>query len=162
MSVHDYDGKTGVARQGDVLIYRLPDTIKVNPVSEIEPKDGRLVVLEGEMTGHHHSIDVMDRVQASQPVKTDRAVEELLAGAQNVKAAVVRMFKDPGVTEQLMKAKVITRTDLYIGTLTVEGGGDVGVVLGHQEHDAIRLKAGNYYIGRQIESAGAEERVVQD
>lgn len=171
MSVHDYSGKNGVARQGDVVIFKLPDTIKVNKVSEIEPKDGRLIVLEGEMTGHHHSIPVLDRPMGGgtavaeetiNPIKTDRVVENLFAGASNITAAVARMFKDPGVTEQLQKAKVLNRTDLYIGTLVIEGGGDVGVILGHQEHDGIRLTQGNYYIGRQVESAGAEERVVQD
>jgi hypothetical protein len=36
------------------------------------------------------------------------------------------------------------------------------VVLSHEEHDGIRLPIGRYLIGRQIESAGADEHLVAD
>lgn len=55
--------------------------------------------------------------------------------------------------------KWLLRTDLMIGFLKVEGG---PVNLKHPEHDTIKLPAGTYYIGRQVESAGAEERQVAD
>mgnify|MGYP003334211480 CR=1 FL=1 len=160
--IHEYNGNVGVARQGDVLIFKLPDSIKVNKTGEISPRDGKLILLEGEMTGHHHSVDVMDRPIAALAQKTNKMVEDLLNKASNVTAAVVKMYSDKGVVDQLVAKKILTRTDLYIGTMVVEGGGDVGVVVQHQEHDGIRLKEGCYYVGRQIESAGAEERLVRD
>ena len=53
----------------------------------------------------------------------------------------------------------LVRKDLVIGFLIVSGG---PVVLRHPEHDAIRLPTCTFYVGRQIESAGAAERVVSD
>ena len=162
---HEYNGK-GVARQGDVLIFKLPENIEVAEVNEISPSNGKLVLLEGEMTGHHHAVDVLDRPafrdEPAVPRKTNKTIEDMLANAASVSAPVVRMFADSNVPEQLVKANILSRTDLYIGTLTVEGGGDLGILVTHDEHDGIRLKAGKYYIGRQVESAGAEERMVQD
>ena len=41
------------AAQGDILFVRvkeMPDGLK-----EVEPRNGRLIVAEGEATGHHHS-----------------------------------------------------------------------------------------------------------
>lgn len=163
--VRNYTGNNGVARQGDVLIFKLPKSIKLNRVNEVSPTSGRLVLLEGEMTGHHHSIDLLEHPSARSenvPIKTSKIVEDMLYNAANVVAAEARLYKDDGVTKQLVDARILTRTDLYIGTLEVTGGGEVGVVLVHQEHTGIRLTEGCYYIGRQIESAGAEERIVAD
>lgn len=161
----EYTGNNGVARQGDVLIFKLPKNIELNRVNEITPRSGKLILLEGEMTGHHHSIDVLERPTSKDvvvPIKTSRTVEDMLSKASNVTPAVTNFYKDDGVTKQLVDAGILTRTDLYIGTLEVSGGGDIGVVLKHQEHAGIRLTEGCYYVGRQIESAGAEERVVAD
>ena len=47
------------------------------------------------------------------------------------------------------------------GLLVAETPG-APVELRHEEHDGIRIPVGNYLIGRQVESAGAEERVVAD
>lgn len=175
MKIKDYEDYAGCAPQGDLLIYRLPDDIKVGRKNSIEPKNGKFVLLEGEMTGHHHSVDVMDRPMASlnslaeaveqtkgRPKKTSKTVEDMFAAAADVQAPVVGFYKDDGVVQELVKRKILTNPELYIGTLTVEGGGDVGVVARHQEHDGIRLKQGNYYVGRQVESVGTELRKVQD
>jgi len=194
MKTFDFTADMSVARQGDVLIFRLPTDIKVDKNTEISPgADGKLILLEGEMTGHHHAINVLEpptafgsaameamgNAEATHNMvvdalggsskalkkatrKTNKMVEDLMGKAANVTAPLVRMFSDKGVVEELVRRKIMTRTDLYVGTVCVEGGGDVGVVLGHQEHDGIRLSCGNYYVGRQIESAGAEERKVRD
>lgn len=168
--IHEYRGTNGVARQGDVLIYKLPKEVTINRTQEILPKNGKLVLLEGEMTGHHHAINVMDRPEPRvafgempvKPVKTSKAVEDIFAKAMDVGPATAKMYNDKTTCEQLMKLGVLTRSDLYIGTLEIVGGGDVGMIVTHDEHDGIRLLAGTYYIGRQVESAGAEERRVSD
>lgn len=157
----EYKDFNGVARQGDVLIFRLPKSITVSEVNEMSPTNGRLIVLEGEMTGHHHAIDVMDR-PTHIPMKPSKTVEDIFFKAQNVTGAVVKMYNDRGVVDQLVAQKILNRSDLFIGVLSIKNGGDVGCLLKHDEHDAIRLTEGCYYVGRQIESAGAEERVVRD
>lgn len=159
--IKDYSGK-GVARQGDVILFRLPDSIKVNQKNEISPINGRIILLEGEMTGHHHAIDMLDRPAGFEPKKTNKAVEDMLSKASAVTKATARFFNDTETIQVLVNKQILTRTDLAIGILSVEGGGDVGVVLKHEEHDGIRLKAGNYYVGRQVESVGAEQRMVRD
>jgi hypothetical protein len=160
--IKDYNGK-GVARQGDVILFRLPESIKVNQKNEISPVNGRIILLEGEMTGHHHAID-MDRPAGFEPipVKTSKAVEDMLSKAFGVTKATARFYNDTETVQVLVNKQILTRTDLAIGILSVEGGGDVGVVLKHEEHDGIRLLAGNYYVGRQVESVGAEQRMVRD
>jgi len=165
MKVFDFTNDMKVARQGDVILYRLPEDMKIGRGREISPDQfGKLVLLEGEMTGHHHHIDLLDRpaAPAKPTAKTSKAVEDMLNKASNVAPPVVKFYSDTDTVNDLVKRKVLTRTDLAIGFLSVSGGGDVGVVLKHQEHDGIRLTAGNYYVGRQIESAGAEERLVRD
>ena len=42
-------------RQGDVLITRV-DEVKVKPKDKVKSKHGRLILAEGEATGHHHSV----------------------------------------------------------------------------------------------------------
>ena len=76
--------------------------------------------------------------------------------------AFLREFKLPGIELRSFNGRAfkdLTRADLAVAVLIVENG---PMVVSHQEHDGIRLPAGNYLIGRQIESAGAEERVVED
>lgn len=165
--VREFKGQ--IARQGDVLILRLPEHYTVSDENEISPSQGKLVLLEGEMTGHHHAIDVMNctlstssKEKTIKPKKTNKIVEDLLYKAGNVTEVVTKLFRDENVVKKLVEDKILTRSDLYVGTLVVQGGGDVGVLLKHQEHAPIRLTQGNYYIGRQIENAGAEERYVRD
>lgn len=176
--VLDFDATKGVARQGDVIIFKLPQDINIDKFLEISPVNNRLILLEGEMTGHHHAIDLMerfgpgtDRVNTADrgPFhrntglrKTSKTVEDMLSKASETTKAVVKMYSDTNVAKQLLDKNILTRIDLYVGTLVIEGGGDVGVVLGHEEHASIRLTEGCYYVGRQIESAGAEERIVRD
>lgn len=46
-------------RQGDVLISRA--TIPTN-TTEVKPRNGRLILAEGEVTGHHHSIPAINAI----------------------------------------------------------------------------------------------------
>jgi hypothetical protein len=167
MEIRDFDPKSGQAFQGDVAIVALPAGLKFSTADEFKPVNGNLVVQEGELTGHHHHIPVARNFHqqaqvAGDPVMNfrDTRLAKALGGkAKKIAEGIARMFRDQSVADQLVRAKVLTRTDLMIGVLSVEGA---PVTLKHQEHDAIRIPVGSYYVGRQVESAGAEERVVRD
>lgn len=153
--VKDYDPSKGQAFQGDVCIFRVPPKIaaKLNRADEIAPIAGRLILQEGEFSGHHHVIKL------PQPAMYhDGALTRELTIASAPKATA-RMFRDSVAADALIGDGILTRADLCVGFLEIENG---PVTVTHQEHDGIRLPSGIYYVGRQIESAGAEERVVRD
>lgn len=161
-TIHDYDPAKGMAFQGDVSIIPIPKGIKIDRSDEIAPVNGRLILQEGEVTGHHHAIALLDRsADAVAPVKTSKVVQDLIADAQAGKIAVpmARLYRDPAAVDAMRQAGIITRVDLAVAILIVETG---PMCLSHEEHDTIRIPPGEYLIGRQIESAGAEERVVAD
>jgi hypothetical protein len=169
MHIHDFDPAQGQAFQGDVSIIPIPADIKIGTANEMRPVDGKLILQEGEMTGHHHHIAVIDRapaaaVRAEAPAsrkRTTKAVEDLIGDASAGRIAVptARLYRDPSVAAEMQRRGILTRADLAVGCLIVEHG---PMVVSHQEHDGIRLPVGKYLIGRQVESAGAEERVVAD
>lgn len=174
----DFDSSKRGAFQGDLVIFRLSEAeaqqLNGRVIKHSESGDIRL--LEGEMTGHHHTIlsrtmnpqPVMfrDDALAAQLMSTDRISSGLAgnrgegfvdgaAGFLGSRGTAV-LFDDRDLALSLTWLR---RSDLTIGFLRVEDG---PVLLSHPEHDAIRLPAGTYYVGRQVESAGAEERVVAD
>jgi hypothetical protein len=159
MKIRDYDPANGMAFQGDVSIIPVPADIAVNRANEVAPVGARLILQEGEVTGHHHAIALAER-----PATFDEptlVVERLISDALANKIAVpsARLFRDPSVGEVMLKRSLITRTDLVVGVLVIETG---PMCLLHDEHDGIRIPPGAYLIGRQVESAGAEERRVAD
>lgn len=174
MNIRDYDPAAGQAFQGDVAIIPIPTGITIATDDEIKPAAGRLILQHGEVTGHHHSISIdpkPGRARAFRP-ETPTAVADPFAGASpelakrlrsqaraERKTGIARMYRDLGAAQSMAAVGLLARTDLCVGFLLVEGG---PVVVTHQEHDGIRLPAGRYYIGRQVESVGAEERQVQD
>jgi hypothetical protein len=177
--------------QGDVWLMHLdPKAVKITKEEEIRPVDGKLILLEGEMTGHHHHLqvggaDVMDRpasgdssavsAKMAEDMKamfndsadvdtstvkgmfTDKALASKFSGSTD--APVARMFKSPKTAQELVSKGILTRADLTIGLLEIEGG-PMKVV--HQEHSPITLPPGSYIVGRQIESVAGEERRVAD
>jgi hypothetical protein len=168
MRVHDYDPKQGQAFQGDVSIVPIPDGIQISTVDEIKPIDGRLILQEGEVSGHHHAIELRQKKFQSQPRETgdpllatrDPKLVKVLGGMPRARAAgVARMYRDAGVPNEMVRRKILTRADLAIACLVIEGG---PMTVTHEEHDGIRLAPGRYLVGRQVESAGAEERIVAD
>lgn len=164
MNIRNFDPAKGQAFQGDITIIPMPAGVKIATVDEIKPIDGRLIIQEGEASGHHHAIDLprtrsfRPPVEVSDPVLhvRDTRLRKALGGSTT---GAARLWRDPAAVEALRGAGTLTRIDLAIGCLVVEGG---PVVIGHEEHDGIRVPAGNYYLGRQVESAGAEERFVLD
>lgn len=159
MKIHDYDPTKGGAFQGDLCLWPLSasEAKKLNGVALKAPQRGSIRLLEGEVTGHHHEI-VLDRTVDDEPSAEAVAVTALAIA--KAKAAASRgtatLYQDEALARSL---PWLHRRDLIIGFLVVSGG---PVVLRHPEHDAIRLPVGTFYVGRQIESAGAAERVVAD
>lgn len=165
--IHDYDPSEGQAYQGDVAIVPVPDHIKIDMADEMQPRDGRLILAEGEVTGHHHAIRLDDGRSANFHQIVRASVDPLDGMSPGLKrkfapkarAGVARMYRDANAIREMVSAGILERTDFCIGFLNVEGA---PVVLRHDEHDGIRIPEGRYYIGRQIESVGAEERRVED
>jgi hypothetical protein len=167
MKIRDYDPSKGCAFQGDVSIVPMPAHIKISTIDQIAPVDGRLILQEGEVSGHHHAINLRKRNFQSQPRETgdplmatrDPKLRKALGGASKKTDATARMYRDPAAANAMVTAGIMTRADLAIACLVIEGD---NVVISHEEHDGIRVPPGNYLIGRQVESAGADERIVAD
>lgn len=170
MQVRDWNPKDGMAFQGDVALVSVPDDIEVNTLDEIAPIDGRLILQEGEITGHHHAITLDPSFGRERHFrKPDVTVADPLAGASPAlrkrlsggtkPAASVHMYRDAAAARAMVRAGILERADLAVGFLVVEG---VPVTVQHEEHDAIRVPAGRFYVGRQVESVGAGERRVAD
>lgn len=157
----------GQAFQGDIYFMPVPAGIPIATADEIKPRDNLLIIQEGEVTGHHHAIDLLAapaRKRAFRPaVKVvadpllatrDTRLRRALGGAK----PGARLYRDPTAAQTLVRAGLLTRTDIMVGFLIA----DRPVVVRHDEHDGIALPAGRYFVGRQIESVGAEARIVQD
>lgn len=155
MQIRDYDPAKGMAFQGDVSIVPVPAGWTVSEADEIKPRDGRLVLQEGEVTGHHHAVYFRDDGLA----RSDEAAALTANAIAAATAHPARMFRDPALARRMVSDGPLTRADLIVGFLRVDRG---PVMVRHEEHDGIRLPVGLYCIGRQVESAGAEERVVRD
>lgn len=159
-TIRDYpETAHGQAFQGDVLIARLPVRYAdhLDKSEPVPPVAGRLILQEGEVTGHHHAIRLPGMPQVA--MFRDDALTRDLAASAPVSIGTAVMHRDRALSDRLVRDGILTRSDLVVGFLTVEGG---PMTVTHEEHDGIRLPPGLYLIGRQIESAGAEERMVQD
>lgn len=161
MHIHDFDPKHRGAAQGDLYLFRLTEAeakrLAGTPIKTAQR--GTIRLLEGEVSGHHHEI-VMDRAPADHDDASAEAIAVAALAIAKARSTANRgtatLYQDDALAASLEWLK---RRDLIIGFLLVERG---PVVLRHPEHDAIRLPDGVFYVGRQIESAGAVERVVAD
>jgi hypothetical protein len=164
-TIRDFDPSKGCAFQGDISIVPVPAKFSLSKAHEIDPKGAMLVLAEGEGFGNFHAL-VLER-----PVKTSKAVEGLIADALARKIAVptARLFQDDALLSKMINKGPLTdgARRLSVGFLCVEHGPMViqhikadGAPTG--EHDGIRIPERVYWIGRQVESVGAEERVVSD
>ena len=178
-NIREWNPAEGMAFQGDVSLIPLAAGIVIDMSDEIAPVDCRLILQEGEVTGHHHAITLPRRGALENiNVEVERLMSDALAGKIALPSA--RMFRDPKVAAEMQRRGILTRTDLIVGVLIIEMG---PMALTHEEHDAIRNPAGTgrtvhpdlsvwgggysyqegrYLVGRQVESAGAEERKVRD
>jgi hypothetical protein len=147
------DKTKGCARQGDVLIWPLPEGFTVSRTEEIAAQNGRIVLLHGEATGHHHSIGV------KLPMPTMFRDDGAGAGAVDVGVGTATLYADAVLLRALVAAGQLVTTDLCVGFLIVA---DASVIVEHQEHDAISIPPGAYYVGRQREFRGEAFSYVQD
>lgn len=161
MTIRDFDpGKPGQCYQGDVSITPVPAGWSLDMSDEVKPVDGRLILQEGEITGHHHAVHFRDDglARAAEASASEAAAAAIAKARTPVGTA--RLFRDPSLAARMAGPEgPNTAADLTVGFLLVEGS---PVVVRHEEHDGIRLPPGLYEIGRQVESAGAEERRVAD
>jgi hypothetical protein len=152
--------------QGDLLLTNLRHPVFGTRWKDATPKgqtlrtaEGLVRLLEGEVTGHHHEI-----VFGSKNINwfRDDAMAHDLAIAAPVTIGTAVLVMDNDLMNNIISSDHFDprRTpQLIIGFLEVTGG---PVELAHPEHDTWRIPQGLYYVGRQIESAGADERAVQD
>lgn len=165
MTIRDWNPADGQAFQGDIVIMAVPDDIVIDTSDEIVPRDGRLIIQEGELSGHHHAIAVRNfragGVHVGDPstATRDTKLRKALGGRTKPTEGTARFYRDPAAVQNMVQAGLLTRADLAIGILVVELG---PVVIQHEEHDGICEPIGRYYLGRQVESVGAEQRVVVD
>jgi hypothetical protein len=165
MKIRDYDPAHGQAFQGDISIIPVPKDITISTSREIAPVEGRLILQEGEISGHHHAIHLRQKnfhaqaEVAGDPLMATRDPKLKKALGGMARQGTARMFHDDKAVGEMVRRKILTRADLAVGLLVIEGG---PMSVTHEEHDGIRLPPGNYLVGRQVESAGAEERVVRD
>jgi hypothetical protein len=157
MIVADYDPNLGQAFQGDIAIVPIPKTVVIATHDEIKPIEGLLIIQKGELSGHRHAIKMAQSPMFGADVRN--TVIRLLKRTTNDGTAAARLYRDPTAVAELVRRGVLTRADLAIGCLVVEGG---AVIVSHEQHGGIRVPPGQYYVGRQIESAGADARVVRD
>jgi hypothetical protein len=158
MRIIDWNPANGDLCQGDVEIFRLPDSVRLNLADEVRPRDRRLILAEGELTGHHHAIWLPQPVMFRDDGLARELAPELAAETQ-APAGTARLYRDPSAIRQLIELGELDHERLAIGLLIVEGA---PVVLRHDEHDAVRISPGRYYVGGQNEWNAAEERRVAD
>lgn len=156
--IRDWDPATGDALQGDVVLFRTPETIGFARNQPIGVRDHQLILAEGEVTGHHHAI------RLPQPVMfrddgLGSALEARFKPEQKQLTGTAALYRDDAAIAALVSARALETADLAIGILAIEGA---PMVLRHDEHDAIRIPPGNYYVGRQREQHAGLERMVAD
>lgn len=167
MKIRNWNPNDGDALQGDVILFRVPDSLVIDTTDEIRPRDSKLILAEGEVTGHHHAIwlrspPAMFREDgAGSGVPADAAAKMVTKATTKRAAAVAaHLYRDPAAVAALVRAGELTTDTLAIGFLIV---GKAPVILRHDEHDAIRIPGGTRcYVGGQREWDVASERRVAD
>jgi hypothetical protein len=149
-TIRHWDPDQGDLCQGDVLLFQLPAAFTLGRSDRIPPRDGKLILAEGELTGHHHAI------WFNPPMFRDDGLARAME-AQN-QSAPAALYRDDDLVRRLVEHGLLTEGSLCVGFLVVEAP----VLLRHQEHDPVRIPAGLYYVGRQREFHAGEARQVSD
>ena len=160
MRIIDWNPADGDAYQGDVCLFKIPDDIEISTADEIAPRDNRLILASGEVTGHHHAI-YLKYTQVTH--FHDEALARDMIAAQAV-AGTAKLYRDPKAVAELVSRGELTTPDLAVGFLIIEGG---PVVVSHDEHDGIRVLCApaqrvRCYVGGQREWDAAATRRVAD
>lgn len=156
MKAKTWKPERGDALQGDVILFRVPDDLKIDTSDEIKPEDGRLILASGEVTGHHHAIWAKYTQVAH---LHDEALARDLMAAQKTDAQT-KLFRDPDAVAELVRRGELTTADLAIGFLIIDGEPET---LTHDEHAGIVMpKTVRAYVGAQRERDAAAVRRVMD
>lgn len=167
MQHRNYDPTEGQAFQGDVAIIPVPAGVEISFAHEIKAINGKLILQEGELTGHHHHIALRERnfrptgADKVDPVLhvRDTTLRKKFGSARKMKVTDLataidqsvdaKMYRDPAAVQKmasmLVKAPngemvpVLTRPDLCVGFLIIPSD----EIVGHQEHDSIKLLGGD-------------------
>ena len=160
--IRDWNPDDGDCLQGDIILFRLPTSIKAMLTQPIAPEGHLLILARGEVTGHHHAI------WFNPPMFRDDAMAHtsaaVISGSYDEKwlprkHGVAALYRDDNMVQELIAIGALTTDRLAIGLLVVE---DASIILRHQEHDPICIPPGNYYAGRQREQTTDAERQVAD
>ena len=148
--------------QGDVNMFPIPASIKIDTTDEIRADvRGRLILAEGEVTGHHHAITLFreDGSGSGLGLISQAGANEMLRDTLKAKTGTARLYRDPEAIRELVKLGELTTDRLAIGLLVVEGA---PVVLDHDEHESVQIPVGRFYVGGQQEFDAATARRVAD
>lgn len=161
--------------QGDINFYPLElfstSAADVKRDNQLRAHAKRLLIQEGEITGHHHGVwfdDVMDRpaqvapdavedLSAAKPI-VDGLMARLVAG----QLASARLYQD----DELLKALKLDAGAPVVGFLicdepvTIRHASEAGTPT--HEHADIKLPAGGYLVTGKREWTAGDERRVQD
>ena len=151
----------GFAVQGDLLLVPVGGDLSA-AARLVKPTKGQVRLLEGELTGHHHAIDTLER-----PTISLEQTAAMLAGTwsrskwKNDYTGCADLYEDTERLGELIRAGVLTEfhRSLARGFLHVHGG---SVALEHPEHGAIGIPSGLYFVSRQLEFVGDVVRRVED
>jgi len=156
MNIIKYDPAQGQCFQGDIMILPLPAGITIATGNEIKPRGGMLVLAEGDVTGHHHAIRYgLDAASRFHDGALARSLETATAHA----VGAAKMYRDPVALAVLVRTGVLVTDNLCIGFLRIVGECPP---LTHDEHGAIQIPPGDYYVGAKREQDAAEEHRVTD
>jgi hypothetical protein len=164
MKARNWNPDDGDALQGDVILFRVPGDVKLDRTDEISPRGNRLILAEGEVTGHHHAIwqrnpPTMLREDGAGSGASLEDTKAMVASAAKPRTGTAKLYRDTAAVAALVSRGLLQHDRCAIGFLVVDGG---PVTLKHDEHNAIRIPQGRYYVGGQQEWDAAEARRVQD
>jgi hypothetical protein len=160
MKIVDYTPNSDQAFQGDVMIAPLPAGICISDSAQeidleaIGKRPGDVIIAAGEATGHNHAFRYgLDNVAR---FRDDGLARDLAVGAM-VQQGTAKLYRDQNALDQLVRNGFVREPGLCIGFLRVENNAPP---LTHDEHDAIRFSAREYYVcGKREMNAGEIMRV---
>lgn len=143
MKVREWTPDEGDALQGDVILFRIPDHVVINAEDEIAAHKGRLVLAEGEVTGHHHAIWLRGVTMFRDDGAGSGGVSEhdtaaMLATATKTAEGTAKLYRDDAAVRALIASGELEHGRLAIGILVVS---DAPVI----RHPGMRLLWGQLH-----------------
>jgi hypothetical protein len=151
--------------QGDIGFIPLSklgqDRAAIDTSKPLRTTERRLLIQEGQITGHHHGVWFMPK-----PVMLH---DEALARSFETKAPLkvaATLYEDPAMTAKLERSGIVMPNAPVIGYLvadedvTIKHASEAGQPTG--EHADVRLPNGEYLVVGKREWSAGDERRVQD